>query len=261
MTKVHSAEMSWREVEQAIQRGAAAIFPMGSTEEHGPHVPMGDYMLADEMAVRVARITGDIVFPCFPFSYSEYFRHFPGTITMQSDTIFRVVDEVVGCLVDQGFRHIVLFNGHKGNEPTLSHLIRKIRRERGVLVPIVSPFGFALPPALMKELDIVVGHGGEPIGSMWEYLFPGLVEPSRIEDWGTKEFLGLRTSGLGGVVFDGAEVGFPIDMEDITPPSGSLTDPRSPSAEKGRRIVDQAVERMAQFMRWFRTVDSHVKPG
>lgn len=218
-------------------------------------------MLADEMAVRVARISGDIVFPCFPFSYSEYFRHFPGTITMQSDTLFRVVEEVVGCLISQGFTHIVLFNGHKGNEPILGHLIRRIRREHGLLIPIVSPFGFAFPAALMKELEIKVGHGGEPIGSMWMYLFPGLVDPSRIEEWGTKEFLGLKPSGLSGVIFEGTEVGFAIDMEDIAPPSGSLSDPQLASIERGHRIIDAAVDHMVLFMRWFKSKDPRVKPG
>ena len=45
--------------------------------------------------------------------------------------------------MDQGFEHIVLLNGHKGNEPTLGHLIRKLRRDRGLLVPIVSPLAWA----------------------------------------------------------------------------------------------------------------------
>jgi creatinine amidohydrolase/Fe(II)-dependent formamide hydrolase-like protein len=44
MDRVRSAQMSWRQVEASVRQGAAAIFPMGSTEEHGPHAPMGDYM-------------------------------------------------------------------------------------------------------------------------------------------------------------------------------------------------------------------------
>jgi creatinine amidohydrolase len=263
MEKVRSAEMTWRQVEAAIKRGAAAMFPMGSTEEHGPHAPMGDFMAAEEIAARVARRTGDVVFPCLPFGYSEYFRHYPGTITLQDDTLFHIVEDVVDCLIDHGFVHIVLFNGHKGNGPTLGHLIRKIRRDRGLLIPIVSPLGFALTPDFTKELygEAKTGHGGEPMGSIMMYLFPDAVDLSLAEDWASREFHGLRPSGLWGVIFEGSEVSFAIDMEDITPSSGSLSDPRLATAERGERIIEHAVDRLVRFMQWFKDVDPRVKPG
>jgi len=263
MEKVRSAEMSWREVEAAIKRGAAAIFPMGSTEEHGPHAPIGDFMAVEEIAVRVARRTGDVVCPCLPFGYSEYFRHYPGTITLQGDTLFRIVGDVVSCLIDHGFVHIVLFNGHAGNGPTLGHLIRKIRRDRGLLIPILSPLGFALTPDFTRELygEAKTGHGGEPMGSIMMYLFPDMVDLNLAEDWAIKEFLGLQPSGLSGVDFEGSEVGFAIDMEDITPSSGSLSDPRLATAERGERIVERGVDRLVRFMQWFKGIDPCVKPG
>ncbi len=102
---------------------------MGSTEEHGSHSPMGDYLATEEIALRVARETGDFVFPPLPFSYSEYFRHFPGTITLSTQLLHQFVWEVIECLRGSSFRHIVLFNGHKGNEPTLLHLVRDLRRD------------------------------------------------------------------------------------------------------------------------------------
>lgn len=261
--RVRSGELSWREVEAAIARGAAALFPMGSTEEHGPQSPTGDYLVAEEIAVRVARQTGDLVFPVLPFSYSEYFRHYPGTITLRSETLSQVVKEVVECLIAHGFRHIVLVNGHKGNEPTLGHLIRDIRRQHGLLVPIVSPLGFAMSPEFTRELygDVKTGHGGEPMGSIASYLFPGRVDLARAEAWETKPFLGLPPTGLSGVSFDGTEVGFPIDMEDLTPPSGSLTDPSLASPERGERIVERSVSRIADFVRWFKSVDPRVTNG
>jgi creatinine amidohydrolase len=263
MDRVRTAEMSWRQVDEAIKRGAAAILPLGSTEEHGPHAATGDYLIAEEVAVRAARRSGDVVFPCLPFGYSEYFRHFPGTVTLQSETLFRVVQDVVCCLMDQGFSHIVILNGHKGNEPALGDLIRKLRRDRGLLVPVASPLGLGLTPELTKELygEAKIGHGGEPMGSLWMYLFPGTVDLSLAEDWGTLDFLGLDPSGLAGVRFEGCEVRFAVDMDDITPPSGSLSNPLLASAERGERIVDQAVGRLVRFMEWFKGVDPRVEPG
>jgi creatinine amidohydrolase len=260
--KVRTAEMSWREVEEAIQGGAAALVPMGSTEEHGPHAPTGDYMIADAITERVAANTGDVMTPTIPFSYSEYFRHYPGTVTLQPETLTLLVRDTVYCLLDQGFRHVILFNGHKGNEPILLTLIRQIRRERGLLVPIVAPLGFGLTGALQRELygDTPTGHGGEPIGSIVSYLRPDLINLDRADAWETKDYLGLPASGLNGVVFEGRVVNLAINMEDVTPPSGSLSDPRVASADKGQRIVENAVEGLSSFVRWFKTIDPAVAP-
>lgn len=258
--KVRTAQMSWREVEEAVKRGAAAIVPMGSTEEHGPHAPTGDYMITDHIAEQVCQQTGDVMVPTIPFSYSEYFRHYPGTITVRPETLRLLVTDTVGCLLDQGFKHVILFNGHKGNEPILQPLIREFRRDRGVLVPFVAPLGFGMTGAVLKELygDNPVGHGGEPIGSIASYLFPDLVDLNRAEDWETKQFLGLKTSGLNDVIFEGRAVGMAMNMEDITPPSGSLSDPTLASPDKGQRIVENAIEGLSSFVRWFKSVDPTV---
>jgi creatinine amidohydrolase len=263
MDRVSSAEMTWRQVEAAIADGAAAIFPLASTEEHGPHVPTGDFMATEEIARRVARRTGDVVFPCLPFGYSEYFRHYPGTVTLRDETLFRVVEDVVNCLIDHGFGHIVLFNGHKGNGPTLGHLIRKVRRCRGLLVPVVSPLGFALTPDVTEELygPAKIGHGSEPMGSVMLYLFPDLVDLGLAEGWEVKDFHGLPPSGFTGVVFEGSEVGLALNMEDMAPPSGSLSDPRLATVDRGKQIVERAVDRLARFMGWFKGIDPHVKAG
>jgi len=261
MDKVRSAEMSWREVEAAVRAGKAAIFPIGSTEEHGPHSPTGDYMVTDEIAARVASQTGDVVFPCLPFGYSEYFRHYPGTITLQHDTLFRLLEDVISGLISHGFRHIVLFNGHGGNQPIVSVLLRKIRRDHGLLVPAVSPLGFA-KPEFKREVyaGAKVEHGGAGMAAYMMYLRPGTVDLSLAEDWGKKDFHGLPAD-LSGVVFDGSQVSLSLNMEDITPPSGSLSDPRLATAERGERIIQHTVERLVRFMQWFKGIDPRIQPG
>lgn len=261
-TKVRTAEMSWREVEAAIKAGAAALVPFGSTEEHGPHAPTGDFMVTDAILERVAQATGDVMTPTFPYGYSEYFRHYPGTITLQPETLSAVVWDTLTSVLDQGFRHVILFNGHKGNEPVFQLLIRRLRRERGILVPIVSPLGYGFTPELQRELygDLELGHGGEPHASEMMYLRPGLVDMSRIGAWGKKPFLGIPEPGLNNIRFEGATVGMAINMEDITPPTGSSADPRPASADKGQRSVETAVAGITSFVRWFKTVDPTVRP-
>ena len=262
MTRVRMAELSWRMVEEARDRGAAVLVPMGSTEEHGPHSPVGDYLITDAIAEAVAQATGDIVAPTIPFSYSEYFRHYPGTITLQAETLRLLLRDVVGNLLDQGFRHVILFNGHGGNGPLLQMLIREFRRERGVLVPVVTPLNIAQSPALMREVygDNPIGHGGEPVGSIMTYLRPDLVDMARAEDWGPQPFLGQSTAGLSGITFRGHQVTMAVNMEDVTPPSGSLSDPRLASRERGERIVNYTIVELIAIVRWFKTVDPAITP-
>ena len=260
MKKVRSAEMSWREVEAAVKPGTAAIFPIGSTEEHGPHSPTGDFLVTDEIAGRVAHRTGDVVFPCLPFGYSEYFRHYPGTITLQDDTLFHVLEDVVNCLIGHGFEHIVIFNGHGGNKPTVGHLLRKIRRDHGLLVPAVSPLAFASADFKNQVFGGAKNaHGGAGMASYMMYLRPGTVDLSLAEDWATKDLFGLP-AGLSGVNFEGTEVSLAINMEDITPPSGSLSDPLLASAERGEQLIEHTVERLVRFMEWFKGIDPHIVP-
>jgi creatinine amidohydrolase len=263
METVRTAEMSWRQVEEVVARGAAAIFPLASTEEHGPHAPTGDYLATDVIAERVAQQSGDVMFPTLPFGYSEYFRHYPGTITLGSETLFRVVEDVVECIIGHGFKHIALFNGHNGNDAILIQLSRKIRRKHGLMVPVVAPFAFAMTPQLVKELygDNPIGHGAEPMGSIMMHLRPETVQMDRVEDWATREVHGLKPANLNGLRFEGVTIGFPLNMEDITPPSGSLSDPNLASAERGKRIIDESVARLVRFMNWFKNIDSRVEAG
>lgn len=260
--KVRTAEMSWREVEEARDRGAAILVPMGSTEEHGPHTPTGDYLVADAVTERVAQRTESVMTPVIPFSYSEYFRKYPGTITLQAETMRLLLRDTVYCLLDQGFRHVVLFNGHSGNAPILQTLLREFRRERGVIVPVVASTNFGVTSELKKELygDNPVGHGAEPMGSKQMYLNPGLVDLNRVEEFGTRPFLGLQPTGLNGVKFNGDTVMMALNMEDITPPSGSLADPRLASADKGERQIEAVVAALTEFVKWFKTVDPRVEP-
>jgi creatinine amidohydrolase/Fe(II)-dependent formamide hydrolase-like protein len=94
-----------------------------------------------------------------------------------------------------------------------------------------------------------------PMGSILMALRPGSVHMERAADFGRKHVLGLPTDGLGAIVFRQARVFLPLDMQDLTPESGSLSDPSLASPERGRVLLEFAVEYCAEFMRWFRTVD------
>ncbi len=254
-------EATWTEARDAIGSGAAAIIPLGSIEEHGPHVPMGDYFVVDEVAGRTGEATGDLVAPTIPVGYSEYFRHYPGTITFRPETLAAVIEDVVSSLVRHGISHIAIFNGHAGNAPIIELVTRRLRREIGLLIPSISPFQIMLTPSIVEDVYGAareLAHGGEPMGSLMMALKPGRVDLSNAGEFGRGQVLGLPTDGLGALRLENVRIGVPIDMREVAPESGSLGDPAGATAEKGAAILSQTVEACVGFMNWFRSVDPTV---
>lgn len=254
-------EMAWTEVKEAIAAGATAVVPIGSIEEHGPHAPMGDYIVTDEIAGRAASLAGDVAAPMMPFGYSEYFRNFPGTITLRESTLDAVLTDTLTCLLDHGFPRVVVFNGHAGNSGIVELVTRRFRRTRGIVIPSIAPLGLFQAPGLIERIygaQVQLGHGGEPMGSLMMYLRPGRVRMERAGAWGRREVFGCPTDGLGAIRVGDLRVAVPLDMEDVTPPTGSLSDPSLASAERGRQLLEFAVEACATFLRWFRGVDPYL---
>lgn len=263
MLTVRTAELSWRALERHRDAGSVVLIPMGSTEEHGPHNATGDYLVTDAIAERAAVKARALMTPTIPFSYSEYFRTYPGTITVQGDTLRFLVRDVATSLIEQGFKKLILLNGHKGNEPILQLLIRELRRDYGLLLPVIPALTFGRTANLMNELygDQSVGHGGDPMGSLQSYLHPELVDVDAAEEFGPQPFWGQPSDGPGGIVFNGQRVMLALNMEDVTPPSGSLSDPRLASAERGERLIKTSVEAITEFIEWFKTVDPYLPVG
>ena len=83
--KLH--RMTWKEVRDAFAADPVIVIPMGSMEVHGPHSIVGDYYAAEVIADRAAELTGAYTVPIAPFGCSEYFRDFPGTISVRPATL------------------------------------------------------------------------------------------------------------------------------------------------------------------------------
>jgi creatinine amidohydrolase len=257
-------EMTWTEAREAIAAGVTAVVPLGSIEEHGPHSPMGDYLATDQIAAAATERTGDVVAPILPFGYSEYFRNYPGTITLRASTLAAVIGETVACLLRHGFPRIAIFNGHAGNAGVLDLVTRRFRRTHGIVIPSIAPLGLIQAPDLIERVygrRIDLGHGGEPMGSLMMHVAPGRVRMERAGEWGRRQVFGRPTEGLNTIRVDEFRVTAPLDMEDVTPPTGSLSDPTPATPERGRQLFEYAVDACARFLTWFRGVDPHLGTG
>ena len=111
------SDMNWMMVEEYLKRDDRCVLPLGSTEQHAYLSLSVDSILAERIAVEAAEPLGVPVFPVVAYGIAPYFRAFPGSITLRVDTYLRVVGDILDAMAEQGFKRILIVNGHGGNAP------------------------------------------------------------------------------------------------------------------------------------------------
>lgn len=123
-------EITWPEVEEMAAANAVVFLPVGSTEAHGPHLPLAtDVIIARETIARAARElpVPSLEAPALSYAVTEYAREFPGTITLRTEAAQATARDICEGLLAHGFRHIVIVNGHV--EPAHVHGWRDVVAE------------------------------------------------------------------------------------------------------------------------------------
>lgn len=107
--------------------GSIAVLPVGSTEQHGAHLPVStDADIAKAVCARVCAITGYALLPSIPYGVS--FEHAPAlNLSVRGPTLRALVSDIASSIADAGARGLVIVNGHYGNKKDLARLPKKIR--------------------------------------------------------------------------------------------------------------------------------------
>jgi creatinine amidohydrolase len=125
-------EMTWREIQQAIQQGKhTVILVAASIEQHGPHLPTGtDTIIGYALAQGIARKLGNaLVAPVLRPGLSRHHMDFPGTMTLRIKTFVKVIEEYCFSLQHHGFKNVILFVSHGGNSDVLKGVIPSIAKK------------------------------------------------------------------------------------------------------------------------------------
>lgn len=158
------------------------ILPIGSTEQHGPHLPVGvDSQLATEVARQAAKIVVAsqpvLVLPTLWVSLAEHHMNFGGTLTLDFSTFRAVIRCVVSSLSRQGFRRILLLNGHGGNVAALSVIVDELSRAFAIPLAAVTYWEAASAEfAALLEGQQNLRHACEAETSMMLSVAPALVD-------------------------------------------------------------------------------------
>ncbi len=227
-------EITSMEFSAGLHKTRTVLLPVGATEEHGPHLPIGtDTFQAYDVCVRLAERRPVFVAPAIPYGVCRSTADHPGTIGISSGTLKALLCDVVHALYRQGLRDFVVLSGHAGgthNAALLDAGEELLRSLPGMRI------------ALATEYDLARGEGGAIIETAGD-SHAGEIETSRM--------LATRPH----LVKGSAPAAYPcfprhILVRDKLPfwPSGVWGDPTRASAEKGRQIEDVVVKALERLV-------------
>jgi len=241
--KVLWQEMLRHELLAALEQRPVVIVPVGSVEQHGPHCPQDvDISIPYHLAIRAAEAIDDfpvIVAPPVTYGFTHYNMGEVGTITLGLEVFIAVLCDVTRSIWRNGFKRIILLNGHGGNEqPTWSASVKLA--EEDVWALAITYWNMAKDELLAwSEADEgSIGHGGEWETSLQLYLRPSLVDMNLAvkDEWRLKFSEPIQRFAR-----------FPERRREMA--HGVMGDPFKASAEKGERLFNVLLERLVQLCR------------
>lgn len=160
------ADMNWRQVESYLRRDDRAVLPLGSTEQHAGLSLATDIILAARVALEAADPLGVPVFPGLVYGIVPSFRAYPGTISIRIETLLHLIGDVLDSLAEQGFRRILIVNGHGGNAPVQGFLGEWLAAHPKVQVRFHNWWSAPKTWAKVQATDPVASHAS------WMENFP-----------------------------------------------------------------------------------------
>ena len=241
------AELGTRDFAALDPARAVAVLPLGATEQHGPHLPLGvDTLLADGI-VRAALplLPADLpvlFLPTQPVGLSPEHARFAGTLTLSAETVLRLWREIGAGVARAGLRKLVLFNAHGGHIGAMDMVARELREAHDLIVYSVN--WFHLPLEGVAPIDRFDVHGGESETAMMLALAPALVRDAE-----RRHFRSSAEARLAGypILGNGRSAKLGWAMQDLNP-AGAAGNAAAATAEHGRALVGAAARQLARLL-------------
>jgi creatinine amidohydrolase len=238
------ADLPWPEAERAAGGPFLALLPVGSTEAHGPHLPLStDTLLAEGMADAAAallRARGRrvLVLPPFPYGVTECAGEFFGTLSVSARTVESLVVDVAASLQARGCSRLGLVNAHL--EPANRHALRAAAQAASAAgLPTVLPdvVRRVYAERLGAEFQSGACHAGDFEGSLVLALRPELVRE------GVRVALPENPTSLGAALAAGKQ-----RFKEAGGPQAYFGAPAAASAETGRALLRELATIVADEM-------------
>jgi len=228
--------------------GATVVVPLGSTEQHAHHLPVRtDAAIVTAIAERAVELAAAhepiLLAPTLPFGFAHHHVPFGGTISLSSVTYLGVLTDIVTTLSLEGFRRVVLLNGHGGNDSAMRLAADRVGYELHLDVNVAAGSYWTLAAGFLETVDlppgVVPGHAGHFETSIMLALSPEAVRlDARVVDAEPTTRLGIPESA-------GAHVRRPNLWESS---DGRTDDAQLADAELGSRMLAGIADSVAEFI-------------
>ena len=241
------AEMTWYEFDERKEKDVV-ILPVGSVEQHGPHLPLfTDTIISEGFAKLLGERVNGIVMPAINYGYKSQPASgggplFPGTIDLNGKTLISLVMDILEELIRDGVKKIAIVNSHFENQAFLLEAIDLVSKKMptGTKIIMMSWWDLISQPTIDKVFDEVefpgwaLEHAAITETSLILKFAPNLVHMDRLIDEKIEEVPTYQV--------------YPIP-KDLVPKSGLLSIGRTSSKEKGELIINESLETMIKIVK------------
>jgi creatinine amidohydrolase len=268
--------MSFAEVQERLEEDGqdVVLVPLGSTEKHGAHIPLGtDSYVTMEVVERTAQAADVLYTPLMPFGYSPHHmgRHLEGagTITLAAETYRRVMNDVARSLVYHGFKKIIFISHHGSNTKPIDEVMRALRYRTGAYISfyktptereaVVVQDLFDNPPE-----ETPGWHSSELETACLMATADELVNMDRaVEDRAhAPAYMGdsfSKIDGTGTVKFQGSEnIYVPMEHHEYSD-TAVIGNPFRATKEKGLAMYDRMAQHLTDYVNEVRSFEVEIK--
>ncbi len=186
------SDMNWQQVEEYLKGNDLAILPLGSTEQHAFLSLSTDSILSEKISLEAAEPFGIPVFPVVAYGITPSFRAYPGTVSLKMSTYLALVSDILDALKLQGFKRILVVNGHGGNSPAGNMALEWMGSNPDVAVKFHNWWNAPRTLAKVQEIDPLASHASWMENFPWTRL-AGVEQPD--EQKPLVDFARLRIKG------------------------------------------------------------------
>ena len=215
-----------------IKRGnKKIIIPLGSTEQHGPHLPVStDTIIAEYFANQLTKKIPSYSLSGIPSGVS--FEHRPFfNISISNDLLSELLSQICISLGENGFNQIIIINGHRGNMGVVQYIPQKVERINSK----VKVFGINYWHLIEREFD----HGGFVETSLMLAIAPKLVQMHKAK----RGYLNKKMLHSTYTTFLSNTSSFKITR------NGVLGDPKKATKEEGNKIISITIKNLVRTLK------------
>lgn len=223
-----------------------AVLPLGATEQHGPHLPLGvDAQLADGIVNACLPLLPPelpvLVLPTQAVGFSPEHAAWPGTLSLSTQTLVALWKDIGAGVARAGVRKLLLFNAHGGHAGIMDAVARELRAEHGLIVVSSSWFNLPLGALAPDRFDV---HAGETETAMMLALAPERVRREAAQDFDTTS---RQRAADYPILGNGRSARLGWAMQDLNP-AGAAGRAGAATAEQGHALLAAVAGQLALLL-------------